>query len=138
FVDTQPLPGRLAEVHEVVYESDEDALSGLARGEIDVLDRVPPWQIKNVESLSNVQIGTYRLPTVHVLAPTGRHPLTAQREFRRALLFGISRSEILKRGIEAGTRLPGFAPISGPFPAGTSASDPVRYAYNSQIRPRGY
>jgi tetratricopeptide (TPR) repeat protein len=138
YVDPAPQPGRLAEVHEIVFDSDEKAVSALARGEIDVLDRVPPWQVKNIESLNNVQVDFYRLPSIHVIAPTGKHPLTQQREFRRALLFGLNREEILKREIMAGSGLPGFRTISGPFPAGVSPSDPIRYAYNSQVQVRDY
>ena len=33
---------------------------------------------------------------------------------------------------------PGFEVISGPFPAGASLSDPIRYGYNNRITPRPF
>ena len=35
-----------------------------------------------------------------------------------------------------GGTIQGFEAISGPFPAGTSLNDPIRYGYNNQIAPR--
>jgi ABC-type transport system substrate-binding protein len=34
--------------------------------------------------------------------------------------------------------VPGYTVLSGPFPAGLSFSDPLRYAYNNQIEPRPF
>jgi tetratricopeptide (TPR) repeat protein len=134
----QDQPERLQAVVELTMPSDDAAVASLIGGEVDVLDRVPPWQVEKVRSVATLQVGNYRLPTVHVLIPNSRNPLLANREFRRALCFGIDRTAIVKRVILGGVILPGFEVISGPFPAGTSLSDPIRYAYNSQIAPRPY
>ncbi len=128
--------GGLAEVHEVVFADDSSAVSALLRGEIEVLDRVPAWQLKNLQSSSDIEIQAYQLPTVHALVPTGKSELTSQREFRRALLFGMNRDQIFKR--ELGATGSGFDILSGPFPKGASPSDPIRYGYNSQVRLRDY
>jgi ABC-type transport system substrate-binding protein len=37
-----------------------------------------------------------------------------------------------------GKEMPGFTVVSGPFPAGLSLSDPLRYAYNNQLEPRPF
>jgi ABC-type transport system substrate-binding protein len=37
-----------------------------------------------------------------------------------------------------GAKIPGFTVLSGPFPAGLSFSDPLRYAYNNQLEPRPF
>ena len=81
---------------------------------------------------------SYRLPTVHVLIPNVSRPLLAKREFRRALCFGIDRQWILDRVLLGGATKPGFEVISGPFPAGVSLSDPMRYGYNNRISPRPF
>lgn len=125
-------------VEEVTYGSDSEAVTALVRGEIDMLDRIPPWQIANLQSRQELKVSAYRLPTVHVIIPNPNIPLPNKREFRRALAYGIDRENIVKQVILGGQALPGFQVISGPFPAGISQSDPVRYAYNTQIQPRPY
>jgi ABC-type transport system substrate-binding protein len=55
------------------------------------------------------------------------------REFRRALLYGINREAILKDEILGGLATSLDRVISGPFPAGESDSDPLAYAYNSSV-----
>jgi hypothetical protein len=128
--------GGLAEIHEVAYEDDSSAVAALLRGEVEVLDRVPVWQLKNLQSSSDIEVQAYQLPTVHVLVPTGKSELTSQREFRRALLFGMNRDQMFKR--ELGATGSGFEILTGPFPKGASPSDPIRYGYNSQVRLRDY
>jgi len=134
------IPGRssIAEVHERMFSSDDDAVAALTRGTVDVLDRVPSWQLSRLRSLDDVQVGRYRLPTVHALVPTGRSPLTEQREFRRALCYGINRERFVNDFLLAGAAEAGFQVVSGPFPAGIAASDPIRYGYDAQIDPRKY
>jgi tetratricopeptide (TPR) repeat protein len=123
---------------EQTFASDEAAVTALLAGEIDVLDRVPPWQLQRLRPLQELHIESYRLPTVHVLIPNLANPLLTKREFRRALCFGIDRKWIVDRVLLGGSPLPGIAPISGPFPAGTSLNDPISYAYNSRIAPRAF
>ena len=125
-------------IEEITFSDDDAAITALLRGEIDVLDRIPPWQLSKLRERSDVQVGTYRLPTVHVLLPNPRSKLANQREFRRALVYGIDRERILKDVLLGGESISGFQTLSGPFPAGVSQSDPARYAYNSQIQPHPY
>ncbi len=130
--------GKLRAIVEETLPSDEAAFTALRNGDVDVLDRVPPWQLERLRSLSDIRVGTYKLPTVHVLIPNLKRPLLAKREFRRALCYGIDRKWIVNRVLSGGATMPGFEPISGPFPTGTSLGDPIRYAYNSQIDPRPF
>lgn len=134
------MPGRtsIAEVHERTFPDDDQAVTALIRGTVDAIDRVPPWQMPRLKAVEGVEVGRYRLPTIHALVPTGRSPLTDQREFRRALCYGIDRQKFVDDYLLAGGAEAGFQVVSGPFPAGTAASDPVRYGYNGQIDPRVY
>jgi ABC-type transport system substrate-binding protein len=118
--------------------NDDAAVSALLAGEIDVLDRVPPWHLDRLRDVENVHVDSYKLPTVHVLVPNLKNPLLAKREFRRALCFGIDRKYIVNRVLLGGTNIAGFEVLSGPLPAGTSLSDPIRYGYNSQLTPRAF
>jgi tetratricopeptide (TPR) repeat protein len=125
-------------VVEQVMNNDESAVAALLAGDIDVLDRVPPWQIERLRTSQDVRIAAYKLPTVHVLIPNMKRPLMTRREFRRALCFGIDRKFIVDRVLLGGKAVPGYQPVSGPFPAGTSLNDPIRYAYNNQVLPRPF
>lgn len=123
---------------EQTMPSDEAAFNALQFGEVDVLDRVPPWQLARLQQIPDIQLGTYKIPTVHVLIPNLKRPLLAKREFRRALCFGIDRKWIVDKILLGGNARQGFQAISGPFPAGASLNDPIRYGYNDQIQPRSF
>jgi tetratricopeptide (TPR) repeat protein len=123
---------------EQTMTSDEAAFAALQIGEVDVLDRVPPWQISRLQQMQDVHVSSYKLPTVHVLIPNLNRPILAKREFRRALCFGIDRKWIVDHILLGGAATQGFQAISGPFPAGASLNDPVRYGYNDQVPPRPF
>jgi ABC-type transport system substrate-binding protein len=125
-------------VVEVQFENDEAALAALARGEVDVIDRVPPWQLGRLEQSPDIAVAAYRLPTVHVLIPHAENELLQTREFRRALCYGIDADSILRDILLAGQSRQGFRTISGPFLAGASLSDPVGYAYDPDLQVRPY
>jgi tetratricopeptide (TPR) repeat protein len=136
-----PLPTTsvpLPTIVEQVMPDDDAAVAALLHGEIDVLDRVPPWQLERVRAAQGIHVGPYRLPTVHVLVPNMKRPLIASREFRRALCYGIQRDRVVQEVLLGGTKVPGFDVLSGPFPTGLSVSDPLRYAYNNQLVPRPF
>jgi tetratricopeptide (TPR) repeat protein len=128
----------LRAIVEKTYADDDAAVAALVAGDIDILDRVPPWQLDKLGATNGVRVESYKLPTVHMLVPNIKRPLPAKREFRRALCFGIDRKFILQSVLLGGTQKPGFEVISGPFPAGASLSDPLRYAYNNRVAPRPY
>ncbi|MCO6044704.1 ABC transporter substrate-binding protein [Aeoliella sp. ICT_H6.2] len=130
--------GAIAEIHERAFPDDDQLITALSQGVVDVVDRVPPWQIRQLQADDSLVVESYLLPTVHVLVPTGRSPLTEQREFRRALCYGIRRDRFVHDVLLAGQEVSGFQTVSGPFPAGVSLSDPIRYGYNSQVKPRPY
>jgi tetratricopeptide (TPR) repeat protein len=137
---TQPPPAadRLQFVVERFMPDDDAAVSALLAGEIDVLDRVPPWQVSRLRAADGVRVSAYRLPTIHVLIPQAGRPLSEMREFRRALCYGIDRNWIVDRVFLGGARQAGFEVVSGPFPVGVSPSDPIRYGHNSQLAPRPF
>ena len=124
-------PGPQAIVEQTM-SSDDAAVTALA-GDVDVLDRVPPWHLDRLRAVQDIRVESYKLPTVHVLIPNLKRPLLAKREFRRGLCFGIDRKWIVERVLLGGGTLQGFEAISGPFPAGVSLNDPIRYGYNNQL-----
>ena len=143
FISKSFQPGaRLAEVIERTFENTQQALAALRRGEIDIVDRVFPADAarlsENRSPDSPVAIGRYALPTVHLLLVNPRNVFLANRDFRRALAFGIDRETILSQELLGGRAVSGCRVISGPFPAGASDQDPLAYAYDETIAPRAY
>jgi tetratricopeptide (TPR) repeat protein len=128
----------LAEISERFYADPQRALLALSRGEIDLLERVFPGDIRELQSDPDLAVAAMTMPTSHLLVIRDRHPYLANRTFRRALLYGINRDLILQQGILKGNRLPGFQVTSAPFPAPSATGDSQSYAYDQQIAPRPY
>ncbi|MGD9636452.1 MAG: ABC transporter substrate-binding protein, partial [Pirellulales bacterium] len=128
----------LRTIVEQTLKDDRAALEALRRGEIDVLDRVPPWQLSRLRATAGIRVESYALPTVHALVLNPESELLQHREFRRAICFAIPRERILKEVLLGGSEAAGFTVLSGPLPAGLSLSDPLSYAYDSRIEPRPF
>lgn len=124
-------------VHERRFAEATPALAALRRGQINVLDRLPPWELGKAKNLSEVRLLPYAIPTVHLLIPNGSRPLTANRNFRRALLYALDRESILKQGLLADQSVAGCEVISGPFPKGPDRQ-PWSYAYDADVKVRDY
>ena len=119
-------------------DNDDEVIAGLINGTIDVVAHVPPWQVGKLKRSRGIKVDTFQLPTVHVLLPNYDHPIVSRREFRRALCYGINRSQILNDILLGGENLPGYRVLSGPLPAGLTITAPIGYAYNQGIQPRPY
>ncbi len=131
--ETQP-----REIVEIRMESASDAVSKLLQGEVDVLDQLFPADAIRLSSNRKVRVEPYPLPTVHMLVPCSDHPYLAERTFRRALVYGTNREDILKGELLESMEFIGCQVLSGPFPAGIKANDPLGYAYDQSVLPRSY
>jgi ABC-type transport system substrate-binding protein len=125
------------EIIERYYDDGRKASTALRNGEIAMLDRVSPWEIDNLQAIPYLHVEPYAVPTVHCLIPNSKNKLLTWRTLRRAILVGIHREKVLTELLQ-GARLPGNRPISGPFPAGLDATDPIGYAYDYSLAPRPY
>ncbi len=128
-----PLDFQPREIQEVLFTNADAAVAALTRGELEFIDRLFPADVRKVGNVKTVKTEPYALPIVHMLIPRSTHPIMDDREFRRALLYGINREAILKDEILGGAATPLDRVISGPFPAGESDSDPLAYAYNTSV-----
>ncbi len=124
-------------VHERRFADATTALQALRRGQINVLERVPLWELARVKNLSDIRLLPYAAPTVHVLIPNSARPLTANRHFRRAVLYALDRESILKQGLLNDQTVPGCEVLSGPFPQGSDRL-PWTYGCDPELRPRAY
>lgn len=126
------------EVVETLFEDGSLAHTSFQQGDIDIIDRLFPADIKNLSSLDNVTIEEYASPSLHMLVPNLDRPFSGYRAFRRAILFGIDRDIILQRDLLGGEPLEGCRVISGPVPVGRNDEDPLGYGYDPEIATRPY
>ncbi|MGI6417323.1 MAG: ABC transporter substrate-binding protein [Thermoguttaceae bacterium] len=130
-------PARAKEIVERRFRTGAEEIRALRRGEIDVIDRLNPWEVGQAREIPGAVVRRYAVPLVHCLIPNPKRPLTSRRAFRRALVYGINREAILGL-LTRGAELPGCRVVSGPFLAGVDIDDPLDYAYEESIEPRGY
>jgi tetratricopeptide (TPR) repeat protein len=116
----------------------ESAVDQLARGDIDALDRVPPWLVEELRQTPGVVVGRHRLPTVHALIPNLRRPLPAMRDFRRATAYAVDRAAVIDEVFSVGGDEGAAAPLTGPFSAGLSLDDPAGYGHDPDASPWPY
>ena len=126
------------EIVEIRTESAADGVSKLLQGEVDVLDQLFPADAVRLSSNRKVRVVNYPLPSVHMLVPCSDHEYLADKTFRRALVYGTNREDILNGELLESLEVPGCRVLSGPFPAGLEDNDPLGYAYDQSIAPRNY
>jgi tetratricopeptide (TPR) repeat protein len=129
--------GQPKEIVERHYASVTQAIAAMKRGDIQVLDRLNPWNLAAAGAVKDLTVESYAIPVVHCLIPNLRKPLLADRTFRRALAYGIHRKMILDQMLD-GRETPGCRLVSSPFPAGIGVDDPINYALDDSIEPRPY
>ena len=134
----QRTPTQPKEIVEIRCESAADGVNLLLQGEIDVLDQLFPSDAVRLRGNKSVRVSNYPLPTVHMLVPCSDHPYLAERTFRRALVYGTNRHDILHGELLEGLDSEGCRVLSGPFPAGIKPNDPLGYAYDQDLTPRPY
>ena len=121
------------EIQEILYSDPQKAIADLARGEIEMIDRLFPADAFQLRNVTSVITNQYALPIVHMLLPRSKNAYMDDREFRRALLYAINREGILNGEILGNTSSNVSRVISGPFPYGATDADPIAYAYNKSI-----
>lgn len=122
------------------YHTTRDALESLRQGRVDLIDRLHPAVAAQLskETPEDLVVDHYPAPVLHVLVPNLDNPYLRHRDFRRGVLYGIHRQEILRSALLAGQQLNGCRVISGPVPLGVSPDDPVSYGYDLTLAPREY
>jgi ABC-type transport system substrate-binding protein len=126
------------EVIELTLPDTASAVQALLRGDVVALDHIFPSEAAQLAQRESIRVEYYPMPLVHLLIPTSEHPFLANRLFRRALVYGIDRENIVRGELLGGRELPGCQVISGPLPAGRSENDPLGYGYDRAIEPHGY
>ncbi|HUG93079.1 MAG TPA: ABC transporter substrate-binding protein, partial [Planctomycetaceae bacterium] len=128
-----PEPDGVAEFHaaEVVerkYDTHDRAVQGLLRGEVSVLPHVESRDVARLREDGRFFVQEYALPYVHLVQFNPRSRALRQREFRRALAYGLDRRKILNDLVLGGA--------AGQGRIVTAAWSTRSYAYNTIVRPR--
>ena len=131
-------PTQPREIVELRTRSAAEGSTCCCKGRWMSLDQLFPADAVRLSKSRRIQVANYPLPTVHMLVPCSDHPYLAERTFRRALLYGINREDILTGELLEGLESQGCRVLSGPFPAGIEMNDPLGYAYDQSIPPRPY
>lgn len=131
-------PAQPREIVEIRSASAADSVNLLLQGRVDVLDQLFPADAVRLSRSKAIKVVNYPLPTVHMLIPCSDHPFLAERTFRRALVYGTNREDILQGELLENLESEGCRVLSGPFPAGLELNDPLGYAYDQTIVPRRY
>jgi tetratricopeptide (TPR) repeat protein len=109
------------EIVELPFGDAALAARALKRGEIDVLDRVPPWELKRLAGTEGIAVLPYAQPTIHLLVPNPNKPIAQSRVLRRALAYGIDRQGILRRSLLGGQIIEGCEVLASPLPRSASS-----------------
>ena len=108
-------------VRERRYPSAEAALAALIRGDVSMLDRVPPDRVAALAGDPNIEVGRYQGVSVHVIALDGRTPALRNRSLRRGLIDAIDRKTLLEETLLRRPADAANALADGPFPKGSYA-----------------
>lgn len=129
-----------SEIQLIPFQTTADAVLALETGDVHMVDRLDPATAVRLsaETPEDLVLDHYRAPTLHVLVPNLNNPHLKNRDFRRGLLYGINRQEILQSRLLGGKELDGCRLVSAPIPNGISPDDPVSYGYDLSITPRSY
>lgn len=126
------------EIVERTFDNPQQAVQALRRGEVDLVARVFPADVTQLQRDETIVVQPYRIPSVHVLVPNQQRPYPANRIFRRGVAYAIDRDKILRRDLLGGFELSGCELLSGPFPVGIGNDDPIAYAYDTRLDPLQY
>lgn len=127
-----------SEIIERTYPDSAAAIQALRRGEVNMVDRISPWDLRRLTSGDEFTVEQYALPRVSVLLPNPRRPQLASRTLRRAVLYAIDRESILRRGLLTGQTIAGCEVVSGPFPRLPAPDEARPSGYDSTIEVRPY
>lgn len=125
-----PVP-KLRRLREIRLSQGLAALTALRRGDVTMIDHVPPDQVKSLKEVPEIQVGRYNQPLVHVISIDGRNPALRSRALRRGLSYAINRQGLLEETILKHPSNDVDAPADGPFPKGNYADAPA-------VKPLGF
>jgi peptide/nickel transport system substrate-binding protein len=126
-----PAAPKVRRLREIPMPRGLAAVTALRRGDVSLIDHVPPDQVASLAEAPEIQVGQYTRPVVHAIALDGRNPVLRSRILRRGLSYAIDRKGVLEDVVLKHPTNDVNAPADGPFPKGTYADAPG-------VKPLGY
>ncbi len=125
-------PGRVRRLREVRHPKADVALDALARGDVGLLESVPPDRVAELRGKPEVRVGAYATPSVHRIALDGRTQALRNRKLRRALSLAIDRRALLEEVLLRRPPDEVNRVADGPFVRGSyvDAPDVAPFAYD--------
>ena len=121
WTDVSPRGDQPELIVERCFPTSMAALQALAANDVDVVDRVTPWELWRASLLLGASLARYRQPTIHLLVATSTDD--ASRDLRRGLANAIDRDAILRDEILAGNKQSGCHLLASPFWDSAGSSD---------------
>lgn len=122
---------KIRRVKEVRYPNALQTLGAFRRGEVALVEHVPPDRVAELEKTPDVHVGRYAKPFLHRIALDGRNPALKNRRLRRGLSYAIDRKTLLEETL-----------LRRPADDANRASDGVfakgDYADAPDVAPLGY
>ena len=87
---------KLRRIKEVRYPNAKAALGAFNRGEVALLEHVPPDRIAELAANPDFKVGRYERPSLHRIALDGRTPALRNRSLRRGISYAIDRRTLLE------------------------------------------
>jgi peptide/nickel transport system substrate-binding protein len=115
---------KIRRVREFRYPNAAAALGAFNRGEVALVERVPPDRVAELAKNAEFKVGRYARPSLHRIALDGRTPALRNRTLRRGLSYAIDRRTLLEETLLR--RPPDAVNLvsDGVFPKGSYADAP--------------
>lgn len=115
---------KLLRIREVRTPDGSAALRALRRGEVTLIEHLPPDRVAGLAEDAELRVGKYAEPSLHLLALDGRNPVLRNRTLRRGISLAIDRKgileeDVLKRAVDEHNQ-----PLDGLFARGSYADAP--------------
>ena len=115
-----PVP-RIRRIREVRLPPGQSMVGALRRGEVSLIDHVPPDQVAGLAASAEIKVGSYTQPVVHVIALDGRNQALRSRALRRALSYAVDRKGLLEDHLLKHPATDKDTVADGVFPKGSYA-----------------
>jgi peptide/nickel transport system substrate-binding protein len=116
-----PRKATVKRIREIRLPSGQSAVSALRRGDVSLIEHVPPDQVVSLAASPEIKVAQYANPLVHFLALDGRNPALRSRSLRRGLSYAVDRKALLEDYVIKRAAEGLDAVADGPFPKGSYA-----------------
>jgi peptide/nickel transport system substrate-binding protein len=112
---------RIKRIRETRLPSGQSMIGALRRGEVSLIDHVPPDQVAGLAVTAEIKVGSYVQPLIHLVALDGRNPALRNRSLRRALSYAVDRKGLLEDHLLKHPSTARDTVADGVFPKGSYA-----------------